>query len=166
MFKYFFEKYFNYIYIYIFIIDCYHDQVLDCTCGATVPASLFLSWTCTWDLYLWHFCTCVCTWVLCFFTWDVLETCYLRCTWDVLETSVSLLEMYLWDLCFRCTWDVLETCFLICTWVVLEISKCISLKYMSGEHAAWSFSIDFSAKCWWKCDADLMQISNLHLICI
>ena len=71
---------------------------------------------CTFDIFVHVFVHGV----LCFFTWDVLETCYLRCTWDVLETSVSLLEMYLWDLLFqvylRCTWDLLFDMYLSCTW--------------------------------------------------
>ena len=151
----------------VYMFDSYQHLCLDCTCGARVPASLFPFGTCTWDLYLWDFCTCVCTWDLCFFFLEM----YLRLViWDVLEMYLRQVFLYLrctCETCFLiCTWDVLETCFLISTWVVLEISKCISLKYMSGEHAAWSFSIDFSAKCWWKCDADLMQIWNLHQICI
>ena len=83
-----------------------------CTCGIWStsvylrPVLLYLR--CTWDLFFEMYLRC--TWDKCFFTWDVLETCfsvmYVRGTWDK---------------CFF-TWDVLETCVLRCAWDVLEMN--------------------------------------------
>ena len=93
----FFEKSFKYI-----CLIAIRSLCLDCTCGARVPASLYLYF---WNLYLRSVplrLLYMCLYMRSLFlylrcTWDL----FLRCTWDVLETSVSLLEMYLWDLLFE-----------------------------------------------------------------
>ena len=110
-----------------------HHTVLGEHCSVAAKKKWFLqSWdlcfftwdvleTCFWDVLE------MCTWDTCFFTWDVLETCFFICTWDVLEMYLRqvFLKVFLY---LRCTWVVFfmylrctcETCVLRCTWDVLE----------------------------------------------